>query len=56
MATDRIMALAAFLTLAAFLGILLWFVPRLDLGGVVAATLLLVAWDFFTATRGPRDG
>ncbi len=56
MATDRMMALVAFLMLAAFLGILMWFVPRLDLGGVIVITLLLVAWDFLTATRGPRDG
>ena len=37
--TDRVMALLAFLFLLGFLGILVWFVPRLDLGAVVAVTL-----------------
>jgi hypothetical protein len=45
--TDRLMALFAYLMLAGFLAILLVFVPRLDLGAVVAVTLLMVAWDFF---------
>ena len=40
----KILALA---TLAAFLGILVWHVPRFDLGGVVLVTAALVAWDFF---------
>ena len=39
--------LLAFAVLAAFLGILVWHVPRLDLGGVVLVTAALVAWDFF---------
>ncbi len=50
--TDKIMALAAFVVLAIFLGILVWFVPRIDLGAVVAVTLFLVAYDFWSATRG----
>ena len=50
--TDRLMATFAFLVLAAFLSILIWFVPRLDLGAVIAVTLLLVAWDFFGARSG----
>ncbi len=45
--SDRIMAMLAFALLAGFLGILVWYVPRLDLGIVVAVTLALVAWDFF---------
>ena len=51
MMTDRIMAIMAFATLAAFLGILVWYVPRLDLGTAVAATLVLVAWDFFVKEK-----
>lgn len=43
---DRILPIAAFLILAAFLGVLVWFVPRLDLGAVVAITLALTGWDF----------
>jgi uncharacterized membrane protein len=53
--SDRILALAAYLTLAAFLGILVWNVPRLDLGVVVAVTLALAGFDFVrSAGGGPR--
>lgn len=45
--TDRIIAFLAFATLAAFLGILVWYVPRWDLGVAVAVTLALTAVDFF---------
>ena len=41
------MALFAFALLAAFLGILVWYVPRLDLAAVVLVTLLLAGYDFF---------
>jgi hypothetical protein len=37
----------AFLTLVAFLGVLVVWVPRLDLISVVTLTLLLAAYDFF---------
>ena len=53
--TDRVMAVLAYLFLLGFLGILVWFVPRLDLGAVVAATLLLVAYDFYTTLRNKPD-
>lgn len=43
---DRIMALVAVVTLAAFLGILVWKVPRVDLAAVIAITLALALWDF----------
>lgn len=46
--TDRIMALVALSVLVGFLGILVWSVPRWDLGGVVAITLGLAIWDFFS--------
>ncbi len=45
--TDTILAFFAFAVLVAFLGILVFYVPRLDLGLVVGATLLLAAYDFF---------
>lgn len=45
--SNLIMKLAAFAVLAAFLGILVSHVPRLDLTGVVLVTAALVAWDFF---------
>lgn len=47
--TDRVMALFAFAVLAAFLGILVWYVPRLDLGAVVVVTLMFVVWDLLTS-------
>ena len=43
---DRLMALLALVTLAAFLGILVWKVPRIDLFAVIAITLVLATWDF----------
>jgi hypothetical protein len=46
-----VMAALAFLVLCAFLGILLWYVPRLDLGLVIGATLLLTAYDLFVHER-----
>lgn len=45
---DRIMALLAISTLAAFLGILIWKVPRADLAAVIAITLALAIWDFLS--------
>ena len=45
--TDTLLALFSFAVLAAFLGILVFYVPRWDLGLVVGATLLLAAYDFF---------
>jgi hypothetical protein len=49
--TDKLLALLAFGVLAAFLGILVWKVPRFDLGAVVLITLLFVGYDFFLAKR-----
>lgn len=48
---DRFLSVLAFALLASFLGILLWYVPRSDLGLVVGATLIFVAYDFFTPER-----
>ncbi|MGR3543312.1 MAG: hypothetical protein ACU0BE_03345 [Paracoccus sp. (in: a-proteobacteria)] len=49
--TDRIMALLAFVVLAAFLIILVWHVPRLDLGGVVLLTLIFAGIDMAAVMR-----
>ena len=49
--TDRIMALLAFIVLAAFLIILIWHVPRLDLGGVVLLTLIFAGIDTAAVMR-----
>ncbi len=49
--TDKLMALLALAVLTAYLAILVVYVPRLDLGLVVGATLLLVAYDFLVHER-----
>ena len=41
----------AFAVLCGFLGILVWHVPRWDLGLVVTVVLLLTAWDLFVHDR-----
>lgn len=45
----RLMMIVAYATLAVFLGVLVYSVPRIDLGGVVLIVLLLAAYDFFVA-------
>ena len=51
--TDRLMAIAAFVIFAGFLGILAWQVPSLDLVIVIALTLLLALYDIWrSALRG----
>jgi hypothetical protein len=52
--TDRLMALFAFALLAAFLGVLVIYVPRLDLTAFVLTTLLFVGYDFFVGNGGRR--
>lgn len=52
---NLVLKLAAFLVLTVFLMILLWKVPRLDLGAVIVITIVLAAWDFFwSPSGGPR--
>lgn len=45
--SDFVMKSIAIALLLGFVGILVWFVPRLDLGLVVAVTMALVIWDFY---------
>lgn len=52
---NKAMALLAFITLAVFVGILLWKVPQIDLILVGVLTIGLVAYDFFTSARDKRD-
>jgi hypothetical protein len=49
--TDAVMRLAAFALLVAFLGVLIWYVPRLDLGAVLLVTLALAGYDLFAPGR-----
>ena len=51
---NRILALIALATLAVFLGILIYEVPRLDLGIVIFITVALAAYDFLKPNR-PRQ-
>ncbi|WGV15987.1 hypothetical protein [Fuscovulum ytuae] len=48
---NRLMAIAAFIVLVAFLSILLIHVPRLDLAAVIGVTVLLAGWDVYTGFR-----
>lgn len=48
---DRTLSIVGLLVLTGFLGILIWKVPRLDLGAVIALTLALVAYDFLVYRR-----
>ena len=48
--SSRIIGLVAVLMLCGFLGILLWKVPRFDLGAVIVLTLILACYDFFVFT------
>lgn len=52
--SDRLMAVFAFAVLVGFLGILVLYVPRIDLGVVIGVTLLFIAYDFFAPEQsGP---
>lgn len=48
---NKLLAIAAFVTFVAFLGILVKHVPRMDLMSVVAFTVLLAGWDLYTSLR-----
>ena len=50
-----LLALFAFATFAAFVAILAIEVPSPDLVAVIVLTLALVAYDFLTSARGPRE-
>ncbi len=51
---NNILALSAFATFLAFLGILLWSVPRADLIVVVGLTVALAGWDLLQNLKGNR--
>jgi hypothetical protein len=46
---ETILAAFAIAVLLAFLGILLWEVPRLDLGVIIAVTVIFAVWDLLTS-------
>jgi hypothetical protein len=49
--TNTIIKLLAFAILVGFLGILMYRVPRLDLGAVITLTVILAAIDLFWKSR-----
>jgi hypothetical protein len=48
---NKVLAVFAFLTLAAFLGVLVVHIHRIDLISVIVITLLLAAWDLYTTHK-----
>ncbi|WP_183097041.1 hypothetical protein [Mesorhizobium sp. YM1C-6-2] len=54
MTRKRIFALLAFLCLAAFFGIMLYRVPRLDLAGAILIGIALVGYDLWSQLK-PRS-
>jgi hypothetical protein len=53
MTRKRLFAVLAFLSLLGFFGVVLAFVPRVDLGGAILLGLALAAYDLWTQL-GPR--
>lgn len=51
---DRLMAVFAYLVMAASLIVLVCYVPRWDLGGVIAVTLILAGVDVVQLLRRDR--
>lgn len=51
---NRLVVALSFALFLGFLGILLWFVPRLDLGAVILVTVLLTGYDLYQSA-GERD-
>ncbi|SDE40578.1 hypothetical protein [Limimaricola pyoseonensis] len=49
--TNRILSLVALAFLLGFAGIMLWHIPRLDIGAVIGVTLALVIWDLITTKQ-----
>jgi len=52
---NRGVALLAFVILAGFCGILVGYVPRWDLGIMVAVTLGLAGWDIWHVAMGHKE-
>jgi len=52
---NRLLALIAFAAISAFLLILAFEVPSIDLIIVIAVTLAFVAYDFVTSARNKKD-
>ena len=51
---DKVLAVLSFAMLAAFAGIIVGFVPDIDLGLVFLFTLVLCAYDFWKTTMNAK--
>jgi hypothetical protein len=51
---DQLLRAAAFAALVGFLGVLVYWVPRIDLTGVILLTLALAGYDLFNAGHPRR--
>lgn len=49
---EKTIAIVAGLFVVIFLGILLWFVPRVDLGVLIAVTIGMMGYDFYRTLQG----
>jgi hypothetical protein len=54
MTRKRLYAFLAYLALLGFFGVVVAFVPRLDLGGAILLGLALAAYDLWTQLRPRR--
>lgn len=54
--SDKIMAVLALATLIAFLGVVAWFVPEIDLILVIAFVSALAIYDFWKSLSGRKKG
>lgn len=53
---DKIIGIAAIAVLVGFMGILLGFVPHVDLSIVVGVVVLMAAYDFYLMLFKDRNG
>lgn len=53
---DKLLAIVSLLVLGAFLGILVAWVPSVDLTVVVVIVLAMAAYDFYRSLFGSRNG
>jgi len=51
---ERILTIFAFIVLCGFLGVLIYKLPRLDLGVVIGLTVMMAFYDLFVHKRPER--
>ena len=47
---DKVLTIVAILTLFAFVGVVVWYVPEPDLATVIVFVLVMVVFDFYPLT------